>query len=98
MLEHPNVEYIANRVESAGDELRIRATDRLATPASRSCAKMDENACRAAALLIQELDRELFRVRTAAALHLQGRLGKQGLKTIIQSWNDAERTPRPEIP
>lgn len=97
MVEHPNAHYIVDRVKSAANEFDLIAHDYRNSDSKRMLAATDQNACLAAAALIKELDRELFRVRTAAAMHLQGHMNRHDLCNIIQSWNDAENTPSPEL-
>lgn len=98
MSEHPNAHYIVDRVESAANEFDwISRTTHKYTATARLLAVTDRDACLSAAALIKELDRELFRVRTAAAMHLQGRMSRNDLRKIIQSWNDDEQTPKPPV-
>ncbi len=98
MPEHVNARYIVGRIEDIADQSDLIASSPHVSEITIRNAVMDSNACRAAAALIKELDMEVFRLRTAAAAHLQGRMNPHGLRKVIQSWNDEWPTPRPEVP
>lgn len=98
MPEHVNARYIVGRIDNVAEEFDLIAKCALSNEITQRSAVMDSNACRAAAALIKELDTEVFRLRSAAASHLQGRMNQRDLRKIIQSWNNEWPTPRPEVP
>jgi len=97
MSEHPNAKYTHERLISAAVACASRLNNTSLSIAARQSAEMDMHACHAGAHLIEELDTEVKRLRSAILCYDNGMISKVQLRDVTQDWN-GKNTPRPEMP